>query len=744
MKIPKKIKNIFTDVVHNNNQIINKSLNFIILFIVLFFIIIFQPPEIRVGQILHEDLIADQDIKYIDIEATKKREEIIKATTPPVFIYDLKIVREQHNLLKEIFEKVLSSKNYNEIKILLIENKINITSSEYKNLQELNDKYKSFENNFIYIFTKFYKMGLINIKESEISNYDLSGIIIGEYVKRQLKYTHYLTEEILNIERLKKNLNNEIENVFYGIEENKKNSLINLYIQFFIPNTYLDEQITNRRLNNRIQSESVVYKNVLKGEIVAKKGEVISKSLFEKINLVVKNKKDYFDLSKVFSTIFFLILILSFLYLFINSFEKKEFKDFKNYIFISIILIIDVIFFLIPIYLGYDKLSIYYGLFIPISAFSISFMFLFSRVHSAFFTTLLSFLLFFIIGFNNYALIFVFFSGILTIFFVSDINKRSGLLLASLVIFILNFLISLFIIFSVNFNNVRLSWFALFSFCNGVVSAILSIGIIIIGEKILNTSTVFRLQELSYFSSPLLKKLFNTAIGTYNHSITVGNLAESAAQEIGANALLAKVGGYYHDIGKLDNPEYFIENQKDFNKHNQLKPSISTAIIKAHVNIGVERGRKERLPQKVLDIIAQHHGKTLIKYFYEEAIKSSEPGKKEVQKFDYQYQSLNPTFPESSIVLLADQVEAATRALKKYTMTTIEKVIEKIVNDKFQEGILDDSGLTLKNITKIKRIFTKIVTSMYHPRIEYPETSNIENNQPKDKKNKKKKFNNIK
>lgn len=744
MKTPNIIKIIFTDILSNKNQILNKSINFIFLVVVLSIFIIFQPPKIRVGQILNEDIIADRDIKYIDNEATQKREEIIKATTPPVFIYDTKIVRDQQNLLNEISQKIISSKNYNEIKILTGEYDIDITASEYNDLRGLDKNYRNFLKNFNFIFYKIYKRGLVNIKESDLPNYDLSGIIIGEYEKMQLKYTHYLIEEIMTLDMIKNLLNNEIENVFYGIEDGKKNNLINFYMKFFKPNIYLDEEITNSRLNNRIKSESLVYKSLKKGDIVAKDGDLITKSLIEKINLVVKNKNNNLTTTNILAIIIFVLLLIIFLYLFLNFFEKKELNNFKNYIFISIILVFNVFYFLLPIYLGYNKLSIYYGLFIPITAFSISFMFLFSRILSAFFVTMLSILLFYITGFNYYAFIFVFFSGNITIFFVSQINRRIDLLLSSLMIFILNFFISMFIILSVNFENVNLSWFVLFSFCNGVVSSIFAIGIIILGEAVLNTATVFRLQELSHFSSPLLKKLFNTAIGTYNHSITVGNLAESAAQDIGANALLAKVGGYYHDIGKLDNPEYFIENQKDFNKHNLLKPSISTAIIKAHVNIGVERARKEGLPQKVLDIIAQHHGKTLIKYFYEEAIKSSEPDKKEIQKFDYQYQSQNPTFPESAIVLLADQVEAATRALKKYTMTTIEKIIEKIINDKFQEGILDDSGLTLKNITKIKRVFTKVVTSMYHPRIEYPGSSFNENNHIKSKKGRKNKINNIK
>lgn len=728
MKIPNIIKNFFTYIIHNNNLILNKSINFIVLYIVLSLLFIFQPPEIRIDQVLKNDIIADQDIKYIDTEATKKREEVIKFTTPPVFINDYKIKRNQEKILTDFLQKIITSKKFDDIKILTEQNNIEITSNEYQNIKNINAVLKGFLNKIFLIYSTVYKNGLINLNESELSNYEYTGIIIGEYVNQQLKYTHYLTSEIMNKNKLEQTLSNEIENVFNNINENQKNILKNFLLKFYEPNVSIDEILTNERLNNRIRTESIVYKNIKKGEIIAKKGELITKNLFEKINFVLKNKREYFNQKNIFSILIFNLLVLIFLYLFLNSIEKKEFSEFKNYVFISIIIIINVLYFLIPIYLGYNKLSVYFGLYIPISAFSLSLMFLYSRIHSAFITTLLSILLFFITGFNSYALIFVFFSGVIIIFLTSQINRRIDLLFVSLIISLINILIYFFIIFSSNSNDLKLTHIILYSLCNGVVSSILSIGIINIGEIILNASTVFRLQELSHFSSPLLKKLFNTAIGTYNHSITVGNLAEAAAIEIGANALLAKIGGYYHDIGKMDNPEYFIENQKDLNKHNLLKPSISTAIIKAHVKIGIDKARKERLPQKVIDIISQHHGTTLIKFFYEEAIKKSEPDKKEIQKFDYQYQSENPMFPESAIVLLADQVEAATRALRKYTMNTLEKVIEKIINDKFQEGILDDSGLTLKNITKIKKIFIKVVTGMYHPRIEYPEQSQNEEN----------------
>ncbi len=290
MKIPNIIKNFFTYIIQNNNFILNKSINFIILFIILTILLIFQPPEIQIGQVLKNDIIADQVIKYIDTEATKKREEVIKFTTPPVFINDYKIEKEQEKIFTEFAGKIITSKKINDIKILIDQNNIDITSNEYQNIKFLNLYYIEFLNKAIQIFSKIYKNGIINLDDTELSNYDYTGIIIGEYVNRQLKYTHYLTSEVTNINKLNQILSNEIDEVFLNIKENQKNILINFYLKFLLPNVFLDEVITNERLNNRIRSESVVYKNIKKGDIIAKKGELITKNLFEKINLILRIK----------------------------------------------------------------------------------------------------------------------------------------------------------------------------------------------------------------------------------------------------------------------------------------------------------------------------------------------------------------------------------------------------------------------------------------------------------------------
>ena len=332
-----------------------------------------------------------------------------------------------------------------------------------------------------------------------------------------------------------------------------------------------------------------------------------------------------------------------------------------------------------------------------------------------------SLILFITSGYNDPAFMFTFLSGISSLFGISKISKRSELLSLGLRISIRNILIGIFIILSFHLDSVNWVSYLGGAAFNGILSSILAIGCIAAAELLLNTPTVFRLQELSDMSSPLLKELLSHAGGTYSHSFTVAGIAENAANEIGANGLLAKVGALYHDTGKIDNPEYFVENQSDYNVHDDLKPSISVTILKNHVKLGVEKAQKARMPNKVIEIIAQHHGTSLIKFFYEKAKKAADAENKTIDENMYRYAGEKPQFIESAIVMLADQVEAATRALDKPNMTNIEKRVNAIVDGNYESGQLDDSGLTLKDISKIKTSFIRILSGMHHSRIKYPD-----------------------
>ena len=251
---------------------------------------------------------------------------------------------------------------------------------------------------------------------------------------------------------------------------------------------------------------------------------------------------------------------------------------------------------------------------------------------------------------------------------------------------------------------------------NGIFCGMLTIGCLPPLEHALNAVTPFRLRELSDLNAPILRKLFTTAPGTYSHSLMVANLAEQACQDIGANALLARVGAYYHDIGKIDNPDYFVENQTDHNRHDEIAPRLSATIIRSHVKLGVEKAHNLGLPKDVISIISEHHGNSLITWFYNKAVEQEDT----VNTEDFTYPGTPPRTKESAVVMLADITEAAVRTLIKPTAGKIDKFIQQLFDDKIEHGQLSQSDLSFRDLEIIKKAFVKVLAGYYHSRIEYP------------------------
>ena len=251
---------------------------------------------------------------------------------------------------------------------------------------------------------------------------------------------------------------------------------------------------------------------------------------------------------------------------------------------------------------------------------------------------------------------------------------------------------------------------------NGFISGILTLGLLTPLETILNTASVFRLMDLSDNNTPIFKQMQIQANGTYNHSMMVAQLAESACREINANPILARVCGYYHDIGNIEQSEYFVENQLNMqNKHNDINPTLSASVIKSHVRKGIEKGHQLHLPQAVIDIIAEHHGNSIITYFYNEATKKDATLSPE----DFAYPGNPPSSKESGVVMLADIVEAACHTLDNPTSGRLEKFISNLISQKIEHGQLDNCELTFSDIAKIKNSFVNLLTGYYHNRIKY-------------------------
>jgi hypothetical protein len=317
---------------------------------------------------------------------------------------------------------------------------------------------------------------------------------------------------------------------------------------------------------------------------------------------------------------------------------------------------------------------------------------------------------------NPYFFIFVLLAGIFASFTITTAKTRLDLVRSALLQAAMQFLATLVLAVQYEPMFARLLATAGTSAANGFIAGSLLLALLPILEQSFNLPTKFRLLELSDVNAPALKELLTQAPGTYAHSMNVAHLAEAAAEDIGANALLARVGAYYHDIGKIEQPEYFVENQRGMNKHDEMNPRLSATVIRSHVKIGVERARELKLPKEVVEIVGQHHGNSVIAWFYDKA-KHADTN---VRKEDFAYPGSPPYNKEAGIVMLADTVEASSRTLKKPTIPRLEAHIHQIVMEKVQGGQLDNCNLTLREIDLIQRAFVRIMTGQFHSRIEYP------------------------
>lgn len=724
------------DFFKNKDNLLIRLLVIFLLIIFTYFIIILQPiskvTNFKVGDILKEDIIAHNNIRYLDRKKTDDNIKKIKSESQSVFIFDYSITHKRLNSIIEIIDRLLILEDSLEIEQLLKNNSLKINITDIDIIRNLIDKDPSFIQKFSQIYKEISDNGII--EEIDLQNPNITVIINKNDTLIEKIYTG--KEEINQLKLDFGALKDNIDKKFFQLSQKERYFIFSLLTKLIVPNILFDQEKTELKLKTEIEKRGNIYQEIKKNQIVGRKGDIISEENYDKILAIVEDINSELRSNFNFVRLLFIAILLLaftfFCYFLVKNYESDFFKSISNVIFISIIFSIVIFLLNLPIYLGLDKKSSYYGIFIPISAITITLTFLYSKQISIIFVIIISILSFIISEYNFNFFLFLFFSGISSVFIITHITKRGDLLKAGIFISLINIFISVLIIFNNNLKEVNYFYYLIIAASNGILSSILAIGIIALGEIILNSPTVFRLHELSELSLPLMKELFNSAVGTYNHSILVGNLAEAAANGINGNALLARIGGYYHDIGKIDNAEYFIENQGDINIHNELKPSISVTIIKSHVKKGIEYAKRYKLPKKVIDIISQHHGNSLIKFFYEKALQMNDDNKEEVKEDFYKYNGEKPKFPESAIVMLADQVEAATRSLKKHTVNNIEKIVDDIIFHNYEDGQLDDSGLTLKDISRIKNIFTKLLIGMYHSRIEY---QNKDKNQTSDESN---------
>ncbi len=312
------------------------------------------------------------------------------------------------------------------------------------------------------------------------------------------------------------------------------------------------------------------------------------------------------------------------------------------------------------------------------------------------------------------------------IYSVRKLRKRSQLF-QSIIYILLGYLIAISVTELLKYSSIQeVTNNLMYAGINGVLSPFLTYGIISLLEGIFGITTDLTLLELADFNHPLLKSLSKEATGTFTHSVIVGNLAEAAADAVGANALRARVGAYYHDVGKITKPEYFIENQSyNSNKHDNLAPNLSALIIINHIKEGIRLAKEYKLPKAIIDFIPTHHGTTRVEYFYNKAMKQSDSDTL-INESDFQYPGPKPRTKETGVVMICESIEAAARSLEKPTVGNIEKIIDQIIEKRLKEGQLDECPLTLADLNKIKGDIKSntgimpILKGIHHLRVEYP------------------------
>ncbi len=498
------------------------------------------------------------------------------------------------------------------------------------------------------------------------------------------------------------------------------------------PNLTLNRLETERRRSEAFDAQKPVYYQIEKGEVIAREGNRLTPRILDQLTIIRSKEKERNHLMVIGGLALLVALCL------VVSLETSGFRGwrgkraFRETILFCSVLLFTFLLTLPTIYMSemvstdlfeMPVHSIYYSIPIPIGAMLIS---VFLGVNTALmFSVIAAFLAALMLGANLHYFIFFLLGSFVAARMVVECKERGTLIKASLVVAAVN----VCVVSAINMTMERIGTSqalmdASFALLGGCIAGVIVTGLLPMAEYASGFTTNIRLMERSNLESPVLRDLMLRAPGTYYHSIIVGNLVEAAAKAIGANSLLGKVASYYHDIGKMKKPDYFIENQRGgSNKHEKLAPSMSALILISHVKDGTELARKHKLGADIEDIIQQHHGTSLISYFYEKAQEARSTDDREVREEDYRYPGPKPQTKEAGIVLLADMVEAASRTLQDPTPARIQGLVQKIVNKVFSDGQLGACELTLKDLHEIAKSFNTILNGIFHHRIEYPESA---------------------
>ncbi|MDO8518628.1 MAG: HDIG domain-containing protein, partial [Deltaproteobacteria bacterium] len=489
-----------------------------------------------------------------------------------------------------------------------------------------------------------------------------------------------------------------------------------------------------RSLKARTNIKNVVIK-IQRGESIIRSGDRFEPWHLTVIKGIREERLKSSGLFRFAGTFIFVNLVLLIVYFFAAKYIRKFNPSRRDMIFLGSTLILFLVTLRFGVFLSdvlrdalpfsVSQATIYYV--IPMAAAAMLVRFILNSETALVFAVVLSLFAGIFVENNLELTVFYLISGVFAAHVIAHVDKRSSVLLCgayvglvnAATIFSLNLLAQVTVAGSLTFSQMAFNMVS--AFFGGVLTSMMVLILTPIAESLFNYTTDIKLLELANLSHPLLREMIVRAPGTYHHSQLVGILSEAAAQSIGANPLLSRVACYYHDIGKMRKPHYFIENQSGDNAHDRLSPSMSALIIESHVKDGIEMAREYKLPQRIADIIPQHQGTKLMGFFYSKA-KQMEGTFGPVDEKDYRYPGPKPQTREAGIIMLADTVEAASRALPEKTPGKIRMTVEKLINQHFVDEQLDECDLTLKDLHLIAESFIKILIGIYHQRVEYPES----------------------
>ncbi len=493
--------------------------------------------------------------------------------------------------------------------------------------------------------------------------------------------------------------------------------------RFLRPNTFVNYEMTREKQDEAAAAVPPAMISVKEGEKLIGEGEIITEESLIKLQALglVREKPQFASILGVFLLVAMLMIAIL-IYLHQQNREIYQHAGHLYLLGIIVLIVMGVGKAIIAINVTqWPAFSAQFGYLVPIAAAGMLIALLLDSRLALLMVALLSLLLGIMTGNQLRFAVVGFIGGITGVYSVSKLSQRSDLVRAGIYTSGAN-VVAIFIIGLVNGSplTLLLSSSLALGLINGILSSILTNGALPFLENTFRITSPVRLLEISNPNNTLLKRLLTEAPGTYHHSIIVGNLAESATDALGGDSLLVRVGAYYHDIGKCKRPYFFIENQMaGDNPHDKLTPSLSTLILTSHVKDGVEMAKEHKLPQGIIDIIEQHHGTSLASYFYHKALESDRADT--ITEEEFRYEGPKPRTRAAAIVMLADAVEAAVRSLQSPTQGRVEGLVRAIIKDKLNDGQLEECDLTFRDLNVIAGAFVRVLSGVFHSRIEYPE-----------------------